>query len=444
MSEHDLTVGHFPQSFDISTVGGWVACRGAGQYSTRYGKIEDMVVGLEVVLRRRTRDPHRWRAGGRRGTRPDPAVRRQRGHAGRDHPGVVARPSGAAPHRDGRVPFRIRPRRLRGVPAHRAGGRHAGRAAAVRRDRVGPWPRRRRHDRARCSCSTRATRRSSTPRSRSSTASADALGQPAEPQLVEEWLEHRNDTSALQALDAQGVCRRHDGDRRARGAACREIYAAATGALTAVPHAVVASCHLSHSYIDGACLYFTFAATPPADELEATYVAMWDAGQRAVLANGGNLSHHHGVGLNRARFAAEALGPAFDVLRDVKRALDPNGILNPGKLGLPSPIRGTGMAVTDSVAMGHRRPQGGCGCVAGVRRAVRVRLPLGGRQPPRRHARAVVLDRRADRVRARRRLRGVGTASSTSRCRTGWSPRSARTSSPRRCSSRSSCCAAAT
>ena len=45
-----MTVGHFPQSFDIATVGGWVACRGAGQYSTRYGKIEEMVVGLEVVL----------------------------------------------------------------------------------------------------------------------------------------------------------------------------------------------------------------------------------------------------------------------------------------------------------------------------------------------------------------------------------------------------------
>ncbi|MCU1387491.1 MAG: FAD/FMN-dependent dehydrogenase, partial [Ilumatobacteraceae bacterium] len=47
---HGLSVGHFPQSFDIATVGGWVACRGAGQYSTRYGKIEEMVVGLEVVL----------------------------------------------------------------------------------------------------------------------------------------------------------------------------------------------------------------------------------------------------------------------------------------------------------------------------------------------------------------------------------------------------------
>jgi alkyldihydroxyacetonephosphate synthase len=44
------TIGHFPQSFDLATVGGWVACRGAGQYSTRYGKIEEMCLGLEVVL----------------------------------------------------------------------------------------------------------------------------------------------------------------------------------------------------------------------------------------------------------------------------------------------------------------------------------------------------------------------------------------------------------
>ncbi|HEV2361242.1 MAG TPA: FAD-binding oxidoreductase, partial [Acidimicrobiales bacterium] len=48
--DHSITVGHWPQSVDLSTVGGWVACRGAGQYSTRYGKIEDIVAGLQVVL----------------------------------------------------------------------------------------------------------------------------------------------------------------------------------------------------------------------------------------------------------------------------------------------------------------------------------------------------------------------------------------------------------
>ena len=47
---HRLTLGHWPQSMQLSTVGGWLACRSAGQYSTRYGKIEDMVAGLEVVL----------------------------------------------------------------------------------------------------------------------------------------------------------------------------------------------------------------------------------------------------------------------------------------------------------------------------------------------------------------------------------------------------------
>jgi alkyldihydroxyacetonephosphate synthase len=106
----------------------------------------------------------------------------------------------------------------------------------------------------------------------------------------------------------------------------------------AVPHARVASCHLSHSYVDGACLYFTFAAAPPPDQIEATYVAMWDAGQRAVLAAGGNLSHHHGIGLNRARFMAESMGSSLGVLQAVKDALDPHGILNPGKLGLSSPF----------------------------------------------------------------------------------------------------------
>src|SRR5690606_3891237 len=47
---YGATTGHWPSSYAISTVGGWVACRGAGQLSTRYGKIEDMVVALDVVL----------------------------------------------------------------------------------------------------------------------------------------------------------------------------------------------------------------------------------------------------------------------------------------------------------------------------------------------------------------------------------------------------------
>jgi alkyldihydroxyacetonephosphate synthase len=164
-------------------------------------------------------------------------------------------------------------------------------------------------------------------------AAATELG----PDRVERWMHHRNDTSALQALTRKGFVV-DTLEIAAPWSALDAIFDEVRAAMLAVPHARAATCHLSHSYGDGACLYFTFAATPPADEVEATYVAMWNAGQRAVLAHGGNLSHHHGVGLNRSRFMAEALGSGFGVLTALKHALDPNGILNPGKLGLPSPF----------------------------------------------------------------------------------------------------------
>ncbi len=79
-------------------------------------------------------------------------------------------------------------------------------------------------------------------------------------------------------------------------------------------------------------------ASRPQTSATRTTAPCGTPGQRAVLAAGGALSHHHGVGLNRARFVREALGAGFDVLQSVKDALDPNGILNPGKLGLRSPF----------------------------------------------------------------------------------------------------------
>ena len=124
---------------------------------------------------------------------------------------------------------------------------------------------------------------------------------------VDAWMEHRNDTSALQALTRRGFVV-DTLEIAAPWSALPEIFRATTAAMMAVPHARSASCHLSHSYVDGACIYFTFAADPPSEQIDATYRALWDAGQRAVLANGGNLSHHHGVGIVRGRFMAEALG----------------------------------------------------------------------------------------------------------------------------------------
>jgi alkyldihydroxyacetonephosphate synthase len=155
--------------------------------------------------------------------------------------------------------------------------------------------------------------------------------------FVEQWLGHRNDVSALEALISRGLVV-DTMEVSGSWSALPEIYARALDAIRSVANTIAASAHQSHSYLDGGCLYFTFAGRPPDDERERYYRDVWNAGQRAVLAAGGALSHHHGVGLNRARFVGEALGEGFGVLQSVKDAIDPNGILNPGKLGLHNPF----------------------------------------------------------------------------------------------------------
>jgi alkyldihydroxyacetonephosphate synthase len=119
------------------------------------------------------------------------------------------------------------------------------------------------------------------------------------------------------------------------------IYRRALEALNALDGTVAASAHQSHAYTDGACLYFTFAGRPAGagrDGAESYYRQAWDAVMDATTRAGGALSHHHGIGINRARYLAAYLGGAFEVLAAVKGALDPHGILNPGKMGLPSPF----------------------------------------------------------------------------------------------------------
>jgi alkyldihydroxyacetonephosphate synthase len=161
--------------------------------------------------------------------------------------------------------------------------------------------------------------------------------------LVDRWLAHRNDVSALAPLWRSGVVV-DTVEVAARWTALPGLYAAVLEALRGVGGTMAASSHQSHAYVDGACLYFTFAGRPP-DGTDPTgrdtwigkyYRRAWDEVTRATIDAGGSISHHHGIGLNRGRFLAESLDGAFDVLVSVKQALDPNGILNPGKLGLPT------------------------------------------------------------------------------------------------------------
>ena len=107
-TEHGVTLGHWPQSIDLSTVGGWLACRSAGQLSTRYGKIEDMVLGPRRRARRRSHAAHRRRTPSRGGARPHPGVRRQRGHARDHHRRAAARAPRSRRRGARRVPLRRR------------------------------------------------------------------------------------------------------------------------------------------------------------------------------------------------------------------------------------------------------------------------------------------------------------------------------------------------
>lgn len=95
--------------------------------------------------------------------------------------------------------------------------------------------------------------------------------------------------------------------------------------------------HSSHWYDWGAMNYSRFIIdNPPEDPVEALRVhnRIWNAGVRAALANGGVLNDHHGVGLKLSRLVREQYGPALQVLQAIKKGLDPNGIMNPYKMGL--------------------------------------------------------------------------------------------------------------
>ncbi|NLE18706.1 MAG: FAD-binding oxidoreductase, partial [Propioniciclava sp.] len=161
--------------------------------------------------------------------------------------------------------------------------------------------------------------------------------------LVGQWVSHRNDVSALERLITGGLVV-DTMEISGPWSTLVGIYDATVAAIGGVEGTLAVSAHCSHSYLDGACLYFTFAGQPATREdgspdpeaTDAYHRAVWDAGTRAVLEHGGSLSHHHGVGLNRSRFVGDALGGALEVFASVKDALDPQGILNPGKLGLAS------------------------------------------------------------------------------------------------------------
>ncbi|MFM8712167.1 MAG: FAD-binding oxidoreductase, partial [Actinomycetota bacterium] len=296
LAQHNLTVGHFPQSFDISTVGGWIACLGAGQFSTRYGKINEMIVGLEIVLA----DGSVISTGGAPAAAHGPdASSLFVGSEGTL--GVVTRAwlraHDVAPVRKKSAYFF--PSFADGVKAMREAIRAHATPAVLRLYDAVEAQRSHGGDGAN---STLIVLDDGELEIVDATLAvvdrcARAHGATAAPvERVDHWLAHRNDTSGLQALTKKGFVI----DTMEVAAPWSKIGAVYQGVLEAtrsVDGARSVSAHVSHSYLDGACIYFTFVGQISSRDIndattaehQALYVAMWNAAQRAALAAGGNL-----------------------------------------------------------------------------------------------------------------------------------------------------------
>ncbi|HVT77495.1 MAG TPA: FAD-binding oxidoreductase [Acidimicrobiales bacterium] len=331
---HNLTCGHWPQSINLSTVGGWAACRGAGQYSTRYGKIEDIVRGLEVVLANGT-VVHTGGRGPRQAVGPD---LNQLFVGSEGTLGVITEvqmrvhpvPTGEAKAAFGFESFAA------GLEACRLILRADANPAVLRLYDARESRRHFATPRGQCvllvldeAAPALVAANMAVAEDACAKEGASAL----DAHLVDHWLERRNDVAGLETAVRNGLVV-DTTEISGRWRDLPAIYDAVVAAMDALPGTVAVTSHQSHAYTDGACLYFTWAGQPSPETggVEGYYNAAWDLITNTVLAHGGALSHHHGVGLNRSRFLVDALGqPGYDVLCGIKAALDPNGILNPGK-----------------------------------------------------------------------------------------------------------------
>ncbi len=347
LAGHGLTVGHYPQSIAMSTVGGWIAASSAGQASAGYGAIEDVLLGLTAVLPDggvlRCRPVPRSAAGpdlrrllvGSEGTlavvteatlacRPRPAGWQWLAFSFPDFAALadglreaVREPAGAAVIRgydeaDAALSF--------GSLGHAGGcvailGFPSGPGGPDAADALGVLP-----DRQRLAA--RAIARAGPAR-------------PLDPAYGEHWWRHRNDAAAAY-FQIMGPARAFGpgvivdtAEVAGLWSAVPDLYAGVRAALAAHSRAVV--CHLSHLYPSGSSLYFTFMISGADDgDAEERYLMAWEQAARACEAAGGTITHHHGAGRLKSGFlAAELGGTGVGVLRGLKAAVDPAGIMNP-------------------------------------------------------------------------------------------------------------------
>lgn len=354
LNAHGHTLGHFPQSWEYATIGGFAATRSAGQASTGYGRFDELVRGLKVAAPGRSleltpRPPNaagpdiRELLVGSEGVlgvitevtvrvRPKPAAQRFEGWSfpsfaagiealrALEQSGAasdVARLSDPAETRLGLVQAGdgAGPRALQGYRKLRG---HAEGCLAIFGWDGEPGEITRRRSRGAAILRAHGGITLGTPPGRSW-----SHGRYASPYLRDTLLGHGVMAETLETAGTwSGLEALYDG-----------VRTALHDALAARGTPPMVLCHVSHLYPTGASLYFTFLARQEEGaELEQWRAAKHAAGD-AIIAAGGTITHHHAIGTDHVPWMMAEVGEdGVRILRAVKQELDPGGILNPGKL----------------------------------------------------------------------------------------------------------------
>ena len=355
LAARGLTVGHFPQSFEFATIGGYAATRSAGQASTGYGRFDKLVVGLrcatpsgEVVVQpfpATAAGPSlRELIVGSEGTlgvitevtlalRPLPGERRYEGWSFRSFDaGVEAFRRLAQEHVAPDVARLSDEEETRLAMALSASGSVA--------DRAGKAYLKARGHGGGCivivgyeGSPSDVARRSRAGASVLRASGGLGLGR----RPGESWLRSRYHGPYLRdALLGHGVMV-ETLETATSWTRLRELHAAVAEALAGAMQArgtpALVGCHVSHLYGSGASLYFTWMGRRELGAEMEQWRAAKSAAMDAIVAHGGTVTHHHAIGRDHVPWmTAEVGSTGVSALRAVKERLDPVGIMNPGKL----------------------------------------------------------------------------------------------------------------
>lgn len=335
VSARGLTIGHWPQSIGVSSVGGWIATRASGQFSTAYGNIEDIVYSVEAIL------PNGELV--HLGKAPRAAAGPDLRHLLLGSEGTLGIVTGVtfslrrAPERSAHSAYYAKDL-AQGLDAQRRIVQ-AGWLPPVMRQYDATESKRNFAEWARGEDSiVLMVHEGPADRVEAELRGVDAIMRkagldPAPAEATRKWLHDRNHVPTWESFLKNGIIL-DTIEISSTWDKIGGIYESVTAGLRQIPGMLAASAHSSHVYRSGINLYFTFAARPErTEDMAATYDEAWRCVVETTAAHGGGIAHHHGIGRVRRNYLHHDLGPGgVALLRALKQALDPTGIMNPGVL----------------------------------------------------------------------------------------------------------------